>query len=60
MTKAQFIQKSLDEYLERGGNAQLPEELLTAILFQKLPNAYDMAKNGLLNSITLENTCQFV
>ena len=30
MTKAQFIQKSFDEYLERGGNAQMPEDLLTA------------------------------
>ena len=38
------------------GNAQLPEDLLTAILFQKLPSTYDAAKNGLLNSITLGNT----
>ena len=55
-TKTHFVQKSYDECVERGGDAQTPEDLLTAILLQRSPSAYDAAKNGLLNSITLGNT----
>ncbi len=56
MTKTQHMQKMYDEFIERGGQANIPEELLTAILFQKLPTSYLNAKNGLLNAITLGNT----
>ena len=43
-----MIQFVLDEYIEKGGTALSPEDLLTAILFQKLPNAYDAAKMAVL------------
>ena len=50
----------MDEYIERGGDAHLPEDVLTAILLQKLPSTYDVAKNGLLNSITLGFTKHYI